>query len=246
MGRTTVGLWISLLCASACTLTAGGGNDETGADAAASSTDAQVADAGDCPAGQIRTGTEITALGTGAPPVLDGLLDEDFWFGANRVEFSNPARSDNSVTIRIAWDETALYLGYDVADAQLETGDLEPHRNDGAELYLDVLHDATTSQNADDRHYITNIDDEVTVEATTSVTSRRADGYSMEVAVPWSDVGATPAADLTMGLLLGNNDRDGGVNAQFDWMGVIDIDPGSYGRPNLWGDLVISTAAACP
>ncbi|OGF89828.1 hypothetical protein A3I27_00390 [Candidatus Giovannonibacteria bacterium RIFCSPLOWO2_02_FULL_43_11b] len=60
----------------------------------------------------------------------------------------------------------------------------------------------------------------------------------MEIKIPWSTISTIPQANKILGLLLANNDRDGGVIKQFDWMNVIGT--GSYSQPNLWGSLTLS------
>lgn len=63
-------------------------------------------------------------------------------------------------------------------------------------------------------------------------------GYVTEIAVPWQTLDVNPTPNTTYGLLLGNNDRDLDVSAQFDWLDLIESGP--YSRRNLWGDLVLS------
>ncbi|KKT55332.1 MAG: Fibronectin, type III domain protein, partial [Candidatus Giovannonibacteria bacterium GW2011_GWB1_44_23] len=71
-------------------------------------------------------------------------------------------------------------------------------------------------------------------------TARNSTGYTMEIAIPWTVLGVTPAEGKKMGLLLGNNDRDNGVGKQFDWLGLINT--GSYARPNLWGTIALGAS----
>ena len=61
----------------------------------------------------------------------------------------------------------------------------------------------------------------------------------MEIAIPWSSIGVIPTANKIMGLLLGNNDRDNNLSSQFDWANL--INSGSYERPALWGNVILSS-----
>lgn len=202
-------------------------------------------DAPDCPAAD--ADGELTAFRAPAAIAVDGSI-EAAWDGARSIEFANAAHSDNTCRVRVLWDDTNLYFLYEVTD-DLQEAISEPggiFRDDGSEIYLDMAHDQTPSTNGDDVHFIANIDEVVQsgtmeVAAATGQTS-----YVMEHALSWAEVGQTPAAGDTVGLLFGNNDRDNDVPEQYDWRGL--IDSGSYTRPNLWGDLHVSDLAAgiCP
>ena len=190
---------------------------------------------------------DITALRADMPPTIDGTL-EAAWSRARFVEFANPMQSDNSVRVRILWDEANLYFAYEVTDAQLEAVS-EPNqifRDDGSEIYLDMAHDETPSINGDDVHFIMNIDGVVQSGTIDVAVLTTAGGYVIEHALSWSEAGAQPVAGDTVGLLLGNNDRDSDTSTQFDWRGL--INSGLYTRPNLWGDLHVSgqPASLCP
>lgn len=73
-------------------------------------------------------------------------------------------------------------------------------------------------------------------------TATGAGGYVTEIAVPWQTLDLSPTPNTAYCLLPGDNDRDLDEPAQSDWLGL--IESGSYGRPNPWGDVVLS-AQAC-
>ena len=180
----------------------------------------------------------LTALKAALPPVIDGSLSENVWSQANSVTFSNASHSDNTVVVSTLWDDTNLYFAYNVTDANLEAVNGSLYLDDGAELYLDTLNDKSTAMDADDYSFATNINDLVSNPGITSRKQPRTGGYTMEIKIPWSVIATTPSAGKTLGLLLANNDRDLGISKQFDWLNLINT--GSYGRPNLWGNLVLS------
>jgi hypothetical protein len=169
----------------------------------------------------------LTALRTDETIRIDGQLTEPSWQAANFIEFSNAGRSDNQVRVSTLWDDSALYFAYQVTDAHLETGAPNIWQDDGVEFFVDT------------KHAIINIFDE-TVFANVSVKTVLSQGYTTEIALPWSPF--VPASGLNISCLFANNDRDNGVSNQFDWLGLIDT--GSYFRPELWGDLKLSSELA--
>jgi hypothetical protein len=58
--------------------------------------------------------TDLIALRTSNPITLDGNLDE--WTGANSVSFSG---TSNNTTSHLLWDNTNLYVAFQVIDTEL-------------------------------------------------------------------------------------------------------------------------------
>jgi MYXO-CTERM domain-containing protein len=167
-----------------------------------------------------------------------------------------------SATFRMLWDDSALYIAADVADAQLSvigTGhDGELWDADGVELLLDPLRERTASADAGDRHLIvTAAGDELeargagagedrsfVIGATTVVTtqgsvggSTPATGYRVVAAIPWSGLGVTPAAGLVLGADLALNDLDGTQLTSGDWAGIT-----PFAQPIRWNALVLAAS----
>ncbi|UJR81673.1 carbohydrate-binding family 9-like protein [Sandaracinus amylolyticus] len=92
--------------------------------------------------------TEIPTLRVpraSAPPTLDGRLDDAIWRDAARterfVDTMDGSHAQPEVTARMAWDDDALYVAFEVADELLRC-DLEGHdahlwEQDAVELMID-------------------------------------------------------------------------------------------------------------
>ncbi len=181
-----------------------------------------------------------TSFKTLAPITLDGNLAESVWSESSAVTFSNAARSDNQTTVYTLYDDANLYFAFDVMDGQLEAPGVALWKDDGNEIYVDVGHNASTMIDGNDYHFIITKGDKISGPAVMSKTSPTATGYIMEIAIPWSSLGTSaPSAGQVMGLLLSNNDMDNGKIKQYDWQDLIET--GGYRRPNLWGDLILSS-----
>ena len=191
----------------------------------------------------------VGAAGSCAPAVLhaaytadivtiDGALRESAYDAATPVTFRRAdGGSDNVVTVRAIWTDTALIIAYEVVDAKLEIGSFV-HSGDGTEIFLDPLLDRSATMQPDDKHMIFRIDGAIGFsqgfDAAFAV-AFPAGGFSFETELPFADIGFTPISGGEMGLLLGQNDRDNGVSVQYDWVDL--ISSGGYSRPNLWGTL---------
>jgi hypothetical protein len=208
--------------------------------------DASVGDASLPTCGEQPTATRLPAYVVSDPVLADGVLTEPAWQHAARVTFSNAARSDNQTTVAALWSATHLYFAFSFVDGEIETaGDIGSlHADDGAEVYLDVLHDRTLAENDDDQHFITTTDDLFVGGDLEIGTEVAPPGFTQEIGITWAQLAASPVPDQVLGLLLGNNDRTAGSFVQYDWIGL--IESGNYDRPNLWGELALSGHVAGP
>ena len=175
---------------------------------------------------------------------IDGNLTETAWSQATPIAFSNSAFSNNTVTTRALWNSTYLYISYNVIDNQLEATDQALWIDDGVEIYLDTLYNRSSGIDSNDYHFLANIHNLVIPSGVLVGTHTTTSGYGMEIAIPWSLIKITPVANMTMGLLLGNNDRDSSASSQFDWQNL--INSGSYDRPNMWGEISLTSTSTPP
>jgi hypothetical protein len=145
------------------------------------------------------------------------------------------------------WDNTNLYIGVKVLDANLYSSQPDLWNADAVEIYIDGANNGGTTYDANDRQYIITWNKAGVWEAhgyTSGVVAAQMNitgGYTIEMAIPWSNFGVTPANNLIVGLDIGNDDDDtgGGRQHQKVWNGTIN----NYNNPSGFGDLVISTTA---
>ncbi|QHT59779.1 hypothetical protein GXP70_07310 [Paenibacillus lycopersici] len=143
---------------------------------------------------------------------VDGNLNEASWALTNTV--SNPAagHSDNTVAFGALSDDNNVYLGVDVKDANLQSGD-------GVELYIPdaagAIHEIAAGY---DNQTLLSGGDLAGIQYRQSQT---ADGYSVELEIPWSSLAMTPTRDWSIPLEIVNNDDDGaGSAARLRWNGT--------------------------
>lgn len=65
-----------------------------------------------------------------------------------------------------------------------------------------------------------------------------ADGYTLEAAIPWYDLGIAPAPDLVIGLAVNANDNDHPGTAAQELM-KSNVPGRRFGDPTTWGTLTL-------
>jgi AraC-like DNA-binding protein len=163
---------------------------------------------------------------------IDGAL-ADWGEQGYRAEFVEPAAGGNRVLTRIAWDWDALYLGLHIDDADLV---LAPpaltaeqyHQYDSVQIYIDPQGDDANAMNRDDVDIILLPDgrsgvlrgDELVAALTRAQVAQRqgaplaldyaaqrdAQGWSLELRLPFAGLGLAPRAGHSMRLDVAMND----------------------------------------
>lgn len=158
------------------------------------------------------------------------------WGLAFAVNIEADGDSDNTVSVRSLWDEDSLYFRFDVKDADLwstqtERDDqllylddmceilLDPRR-DGGELWLDddiIYHVNLLGTVKDDRGEVDGGQDiewngnagfTVALDGTLNDSDDIDTGYTIEIAIPWTEIGKTPSKGLRINVNYGCGDRD--------------------------------------
>jgi hypothetical protein len=161
---------------------------------------------------------ELHAPRADASPKLDGKLYEAFWSKSARsssfVNTMNGGRAEPEASVRTAWDDKNLYVAFDVADDYLHStftqdGD-HLWEQDCVEIMLDPGGDGRdyveVQVSPANKHFDTKYDsrrvprpfghDDFDAQMTTGVVVRGTlnddkpdEGYTVEIAMPWSSVG---------------------------------------------------------
>ena len=178
------------------------------------------------------------ALKVTSTMTVDGNLNESAWNINPGVTKAVIGTSDNTVTFGALWNSGYLYVGYKVLDGSLYNDSTYPWDDDSVEVYIDGDHNRGTSYDSHDRQFIKGYNDS-TIYSTQSTTGVQhawkaiSGGYTVEMAIPWSNIGITPAANMTIGFDIGFNDDDNGSDreGQLMWNGTENncIDTSAFG-----------------
>ena len=174
---------------------------------------------------------------------VDGNVSEGDWDIATDVSKTVIGTTNNTVKFGVLWDNTYLYVGMKVLDDTLYNDSTYVHEDDSVEIYIDGDHNHGTTYDSYDRQFVKGWFDSALVEQhgkTTGVLHGWAPisgGYSIELAIPWSNLGITPTAGMTIGFSVGYNDDDSGAgrDGQAIWRGTAN----NYLDTSVLGDIVL-------
>ena len=203
----------------------------------------------------------LVCLRAAEPVEIDGII-ETAWRQARTLRLDDPAEiaDPNRVKIYTLWDPDYLYVAYYVEDKylvgfQTERDHKALYKDDMIEVLIDPRRDATDQWLEDDIVYHVNIlgrvkDDRGTPEGVSDATwnslakfaasyqgtlndSTDTDtGFSVELAVPWSEIGKTPAPGVTVGIDFAAGDAEGPEEHLWDWCGAH-----PFRQPTVYGVL---------
>jgi hypothetical protein len=149
-----------------------------------------------------------------SPIVIDGKIDEPAWQGAGTFEFQFPwekqAGPKQKTTARLLWDDRSLYISYDCEDADVvahfEQRDDPTYRDDAVELFINpvssqdfyygmemnaraTLYDYFNAfpRTLIKRMNFSGVQLATNIRGTLNQTGDKDDGWSLEVAIPWSN-----------------------------------------------------------
>ncbi|HSH04693.1 MAG TPA: sugar-binding protein [Anaerolineae bacterium] len=171
--------------------------------------------------------------------------------------------ADITANWRLQWDATNLYFAVDVTDnihVQTQTGN-RSYQGDSLEIQIDTNRSADFAPQVspDDFQFIfspgnfTSLPPEAfrfrgtsangIVDApghTVRLTAlpKASGGYTLEAALPWSDLGLTPQTNLILGLALSANDNDTPNSAAQEVM-VSHVPGRTLRDPTTWGTLTL-------
>jgi endoglucanase len=185
-----------------------------------------------------------TAQRASGPMTIDGNLSEAGWIITNTVTRTIIGTDNNTVTFGALWDDTYLYVGAKVLDANLFSDSAPyPWQDDALEIYIDGNHNRGTSYDTYDRQIVKGWntgDIWVNGNQTNGILQAWAPitgGYSVEVAIPWGDLGITPSSGAVIGFDVGNDDDDNGGDreGQDMWAGTVN----NWTDTSAFGDLTL-------
>ncbi len=176
---------------------------------------------------------------------IDGKAEEA-WNGATAMPLTfvtaESAAPEATANAKVLWDEEALYVWFDVIDPNLDVTGSEVHTRDSVEVFMDENNGKTDAYEDDDKQFRVNCENEASFNGTksveeniTSVVTKTDVGYSVEMALKWTDI--TPEAGVIFGLELQINDcKSGNRLGMVNWYDTTNTSwssPASYGTALL-------------
>jgi hypothetical protein len=177
---------------------------------------------------------------------IDGRLVEQPWTSLSLVSATKKLQgaSDNAVDFGMLWDRTYLYVGVRVFDKDLYRDSVRPEDDDSVAIFIDANHShRNPPSDAFDRYIVKAFGSSEIFEGKGNISgiqhavTQISGGYTVEIAIPWSNLGVTPENDMALGLDVGNYDDDNGGegDGQEVWVGSVNnpTDTSDYGHSIL-------------
>ncbi len=187
----------------------------------------------------INPGSQITAQF--ATPAVDGEIEEA-WDAAQAYNLTKPnTRSDTSATAKLLWDDTTLYVLFEVTDGNLDKTNSANYQQDSVEVFMDELNNGGNSYGSDDVHYRVNYDNQKSTDAGAASRWNTAvkvveGGYVAEVAVDFDSI--QPANDTVIAFDGQVNCCSGGTRQ--GTISLFDTTGNAYQNPSLLGKVVLA------
>lgn len=156
-----------------------------------------------------------TAYYTATPPTIDGEIDA-VWNSAQKLAVNQylMAWQGATGTVRVLWDESNLYVLFEVDDTQLDKTSPNPWEQDSVEIFVDENNEKTTFYQEDDGQYRVNFDNETSfnpagiAESFESKTLVSGTSYTVEMKIPLRTI--IPADGTRIGFDAQVNDGENG------------------------------------
>ncbi|NJM15161.1 MAG: T9SS type A sorting domain-containing protein [Bacteroidales bacterium] len=195
---------------------------------------------------------EACKLKPGETITVNGVVDEPWWKYTESLQkvVVGPS-ANNTCIVAMLWDDNYLYLAARVWDFEQWVGNSEspwPWEDDALEVFIDGLNEKSTTYDANDRQFVKGYNTTGLFEQFNNVQGvlcswATAHGsYTFEMAVPWTNIGITPAEDAAIGIdfAIDDDDNGGTRESQTVWAGAIDnwANPSNFGSVILRGSIV--------
>ena len=174
---------------------------------------------------------------------IDGKLDDAGWVidqPVSKLISGTPVIDSNIVFFGLAYNAQYLYVGLDLTDATLtlsEMGEvfIDGNKNGGAYDEFD-LHMRFVGLNLFVLH-----PDTITGIILMPSVKPLGDGVTVELAIPWSELGITPTENEQIGfdLIVGDSDTGIGIDYLMAWNG----DLTNYESTSLFGDMIFGVSS---
>jgi len=175
---------------------------------------------------------------------LNGNPNESDWVFSNSVTKTIIGTPNNTVKYAVVWDSLNLYVAFTVTDANKFNDSQIAWDDDAVEVYIDADNNGGTAYDANDRQFAKEWNSSTIWEKNNKTTgvqhawSNTSGGYSIEMKIPWSNIGITnPASGFTIGFDAACDDDDNGSARESQVMWAGDADNWQY--PRNFGDLVL-------
>jgi Carbohydrate family 9 binding domain-like/Concanavalin A-like lectin/glucanases superfamily/Secretion system C-terminal sorting domain/Bacterial Ig domain len=170
---------------------------------------------------------QATAYKTQTSILIDGNISESDWTLEKDVAGIYPFYqnwSNNTTKYGVLWDDDYLYVAFEVLDNNLENNSSDGW-NDGVEVFIDADFNKGYQYDSFDRHFTKGWNNSGLVEKNSNTTGvlhavqNISGGFTVEMAIPWSNLGIIPFNNKKIGFDVSNIIDDNSSKYQLIWSG---------------------------
>jgi len=182
-----------------------------------------------------------------APGVVtvNGSLTESGWNLNKQITKTVYGTVNNTATFGAIWDNTNLYIGVKVLDGNLYADSPDLWEDDAVEIYIDANYNKLTTYDGLDNQIIkgynkSGVFSKFSLTGIQHAYTAISGGYTMEFAIPWSQLGINaPVSGTNIGFDISYDDDDNGGTreGQAVWNGTVD----DYQNTSNFGRLTLSS-----
>ncbi len=147
---------------------------------------------------------------------LDGRTDDAVWT-MDKTPVQKMGEIDNTAKFDFLWNDSYLYVAFDIADAHvINSGSQQPWNDDSVEIYIDGDNGKGSYNEHTARFVFRYGDENVYAYGNRSINTqgiyhkvfKTEKGYSMEVAIPWKCIDVKAESGKAVGVTAHINDKD--------------------------------------
>lgn len=187
-------------------------------------------------------GEEEGAVAARGTPRIDGAAD-DVWSNATPLRLNTDANGTTG-TVRIVWDDAALYYLFEMTDATPNALAADEH-NDSVEVWVDERNAKNGTRTVGDYQLRVGLDNARSsavrgfdLSAVSSAVAERAGGYTVEFAVPYTAL--TPQAGDKIGFNASANDDSNGDGRRDTYLSWIDKNLPYWADTRVYGEVTLA------
>lgn len=178
---------------------------------------------------------------------VNGSLSESSWNLSQTISKVTTGTANNTATFGVLWDANNLYIGVRVLDGSLYSDSPDAWDNDAVEIFIDANNNKLSTFDGRDNQFIkvynsSSLFTKVSVTGVQHAYAAISGGYTIEMAIPWSQLGITPAAGVSIGFDVGYDDDDNGGarDGQAVWYGSLY----NYENTSAYGTVILANASS--
>jgi hypothetical protein len=189
----------------------------------------------------------ITCYKVSAAITVDGNLSEADWNVTRSIPKTVYGTVNNTATFGVLWDNTNLYIAAKIADANLYADSPNLWDDDAVEVYIDANYNKLSTYDGYDNQIIkgynnSSVFTKLSIAGLQHATTTIPGGYTVELAIPWSQLGITaPTSGTNLGFDIGYDDDDNGGarDGQAVWNGTSN----NYQNTSGFGTLTLNSGS---